>query len=98
MRAFARSRDPIADRLEPTGAAGPADKSDDSRTDLGLGSDGGKRRSFSKLAVAQAGGRLGLKYRLSKQVYAALTGQPITAAHFLALNGHRIAKLVRNAG
>src|SRR5215210_8494227 len=58
----------------------------------------GVRPYFSRLVNAQGSRRLGPNYRLSKRVYSARAGQPLTAAYLFAPNGYRIAKLVRNAG
>ena len=63
-----------------------------------MSTDGEKRRLSSRLANAQGSCRLGPKYRLSKRVYSARTGQPLTAAYLFAPNSYRIAKLVRDAG
>src|SRR4029079_12008612 len=63
-----------------------------------MSTDGEKRPYFSRLVNAQGSRRLGPKYRLSKRVYSARAGQPLTAAYLFAPNGYRIAKLVRNAG
>src|SRR3954464_7820194 len=63
-----------------------------------MSTDGEKRPYFSRLVNAQGSRRLGPKYRLSKRVYSARAGQPLTAAYLFAPNSYRIAKLVRNAG
>src|SRR4051794_36697877 len=63
-----------------------------------MSTDGEKRRCFSRLTDPQGSCRLGPKYRLSKRVYSAHIGQPLTAAYLFAPNSYRIAKLVRNAG
>src|SRR3954467_10546556 len=57
-----------------------------------MSTDGEKRPYFSRLVNAQGSRRLGPKYRLSKRVYSARAGQPLTAAYLFAPNSYRIAK------
>src|SRR3982750_1360786 len=63
-----------------------------------MSTDGKKRPYFIRLFNAHGSRRLGPNYRLSKRVYSARAGQPLTAAYLFAPNSYRIAKLVRNAG